>query len=214
LAELVDVASLSLTQVSDNPVFLAPDAEHPNGRCVSTGGYHNALAWPALNAVATAYADLCTIADRLIARILDGSTSFLPDQLMDERGQGLYLGTLGFAVVGYGEQARRAAQSVFLPGSESGGFVQNDIAVPTVLAWQGAMTAGSMLDRAIASLSLVATQALVWSQVEGRHLPLRLRSRTSLSPKRRWTNSRPPAAIPPKSQPASSVAYSADRPCR
>jgi histidine ammonia-lyase len=173
LAELVDVASLSLTQVSDNPVFLAPDAEHPGGRCVSTGGYHNALAWPALNALATACADLCTIADRLIARLLDGSTSFLPDQLMDEGEQGLYLGTLGFAVVGYGEQARRAAQSVFLPGSESGGFVQNDVAVPTVLAWQGAMTAGSMLDRALASLSLVATQALV---VTGRRPPPALRA--------------------------------------
>ena len=154
--------------MSDNPVFLPPDRDHPDGRVLSTGGYHNAAAWPALNALAMAYADLCTVCDRMIARLLDGRTSGLPDQLGGGDGDRGYLGTLGFAVVGYGEAARRAAQAVFLPGSDSGGFVQNDLAVPTALAWEGQDTAGRMLDAALGAVAVVASQAL---HVSGRDAP-------------------------------------------
>ena len=159
-ARAAKTAAMSLCQVSDNPVFLPPDPEHPRGRVLSTGGYHNAAAWPALQALAMAYADLCTICDRMIARILDGRTSGLPDQLGGGDGERGYLGTLGFAAVGYGEAARRAAQAVFLPGSESGGFVQNDTAVPTALAWEGQDVAGRMLDAALGAVAVVASQAL------------------------------------------------------
>ena len=62
--------------------------------------------------------------------------------------------------------ARRRA--VFLPGSESGGFVQNDLAVPTALAWEGQETAGRLLDRALAAVAIVASQALA---VTGREAP-------------------------------------------
>jgi histidine ammonia-lyase len=168
VAQAADAASTSLAQVSDNPVFLAPDAANPRGRVLSTGGYHNTVAWPALNGLAMAYADLCTIADRLIARLLDGRTSGLPDQLGGGDGERGYLGTLGFAVVGYGEAARRAAQAVFLPGSDSGGFVQNDTAVPTALAWEGQDAAGRLLDQALAAVAVVAGQAL---EVSGRAAP-------------------------------------------
>ncbi|MHB1930575.1 MAG: aromatic amino acid lyase, partial [Acidimicrobiales bacterium] len=41
-------ASTSLRSVTDNPVYLLPDGGHPLGRAVSTGGYHNAMAYPAL----------------------------------------------------------------------------------------------------------------------------------------------------------------------
>lgn len=163
-----DVAATSLAQVSDNPVYLPPDREHPNGRVLSTGGYHNNAAWPALQALAASYADLCTVADRMIARLLDGNSSGLPDQLGSVAKEGYYLGTLGFAAVGYGEAARRAAQAVFLPGSESGAFVQNDLAVPTALAWEGQETAGRLLDRALGTVAVVASQALA---VTGRGAP-------------------------------------------
>ena len=39
-------ARISLASISDNPVYLPPDARHPFGRCISTGGYHNAMAAP------------------------------------------------------------------------------------------------------------------------------------------------------------------------
>ena len=173
-ARAIDTAATSLAQVSDNPVFLPPDAQNPDGRILSTGGYHNAAAWPALNALAMAYADLCTVCDRMIARLLDGRTSGLPDQLGGGDGDRGYMGTLGFVVVGYGEAARRAAQAVFLPGSESGGFVQNDLAVPTALAWEGQDCAGRMLDAALGAVAVVASQAL---HVSGRSAPPALRHR-------------------------------------
>lgn len=160
LAVAATVAATSLSQVSDNPTYFPPDDGDPDGHILSTGGYHNAAAWPALNALAMAYADLVTLCDRLIPRLLDGATSGLPDQLGDGSGQSPYFGTLGFAVAGYGETARRAAQAVLMPGSESGGFVQNDLAVPTNIAWDGQETAGRMLDYALASVALVASQAL------------------------------------------------------
>jgi histidine ammonia-lyase len=185
-ARAAETAATSLRQVSDNPVFLPPDAEHPRGRVLSTGGYHNAAAWPALQALAMAYADLCTVCDRLIARMLDGRTSGLPDQLGgDGDGELGYLGTLGFATVGYGEAARRAAQAVFLPGSESGGFVQNDTAVPTSLAWEGQDTAGRMLDAALGAVALVASRAF---HVTGRDAPPALREQLA-----GWRASAPPA---------------------
>jgi histidine ammonia-lyase len=162
LARAEDAARISLPQVSDNPTFFPPEDDRSNGEIHSTGGYHNAAAWPALNALAMAYADLTTICDRIIARMLDGNTSGLPPQLMPSQADdesGLYLGTLGFGVVGYGEAARRAAQAVFLPGSESGGFVQNDVAVPTALAWKGQEDAGRMLDLCLGAVAVTAVRA-------------------------------------------------------
>ncbi|HEX6011885.1 MAG TPA: aromatic amino acid lyase [Geminicoccaceae bacterium] len=173
-ARAAETAAVSLAQVSDNPVFLPPDERHPDGRVLSTGGYHNAAAWPALHALAAIYADLCTVCDRMLARLLDGRTSGLPDQLQAGPDDERYLGTLGFAVVGYGEQARRAAQTVFLPGSDSGGFVQNDVSVPTALAWEGQETAGRMLDKALGAVAVVASQAL---HVTGRDPPPALAGR-------------------------------------
>jgi histidine ammonia-lyase len=178
-------ATTSLSQISDNPVFLPPDDRHPTGRILSTGGYHNAAAWPALHALAASYADLCTVCDRMIARVLDGRTSGLPDQLGGGDGDVGYLGTLGFAVVGWGEAARRAAQTVFLPGSDAGGFVQNDLAVPTTLAWEGQEAAGRMLDLALGAVAVVASQAL---HVTGRQAPPGLRERLA-----GWRSVAPPA---------------------
>jgi histidine ammonia-lyase len=165
-----EAARISLPQVSDNPTYFPPEDDNSNGEVHSTGGYHNAAAWPALNALAMAYADLTTICDRMIARMLDGGTSGLPAQLMppDADESTLYLGTLGFAVVGYGEAARRAAQAVFLPGSESGGFVQNDVAVPTALAWKGQEDAGRMLDLCLGAVAVTAQRAF---EVTGRTAP-------------------------------------------
>jgi histidine ammonia-lyase len=174
LSRLEETATISLAQVSDNPTYLPPDREHPNGRILSTGGYHNAAAWPDINAVAAAYADLAGIADRHISRLLDGKTSGLPDGLLTGPDDERYLGTIGFAVAGYAEAARLAAQRVFLPASEGGGFVQNDTPVPTALAWDGQDRAGRQLDRALSSLALIASHAL---DVTERDAPPALRSR-------------------------------------
>jgi histidine ammonia-lyase len=163
-------ATTSLASVSDNPVYLPPDADHPLGRVYSTGGYHNAMATPALDDLAAAWADLALLADRQTTKLLDGRVSLLPDQLQAE-GTHAYLGCLPMATVGYVEQARHAATGTLLPGSESGGFGQNDVAPLTFLAWAKEREAGWCLEAALANLAVVASQALF---VTGRPAPAAL----------------------------------------
>ena len=161
-----EVSAISLSAVSDNPVYLPPDADHPDGRCFSTGGYHNGKAYPALDNLAAAWADLTLLCDRHTTKLLDGDISLLPPQLkVGDRG---YVGTVGFSVLGYAEQARQAAQRSFLPGSEGGGFGQNDVAVPTFFSWRKEAEAGMCLEAGLACLAAIASQAFY---VTGREAP-------------------------------------------
>ena len=152
-----EVATTSLRAITDNPVFIFPDDGHPNGRVLSNGGYHNAAATPALDNLAAAWADLALVCDRQTNRLLDGHISLLPEYLMSE--QGGYIGCLGFVSTDYVEQARHAAQRTFLPGSEGGGFGQNDLAVPTFASWRKEGEAGRCLDANLAILAATASQA-------------------------------------------------------
>jgi histidine ammonia-lyase len=170
LAQGEEAAESSLSAVSDNPVFLPPDAAHPNGQVFSTGGFHNAKAYPALDNLGAAWADLALLCDRQVTKLLDGKVSRLADYLL--AGEGGYLGCLGFTAAGYAEQARQAAQRSFLPGSEGGGFGQNDVAVPTFHCWRKEAEAGRCLDSGLACLAVIASQAF---HVSSRDAPARLR---------------------------------------
>jgi len=145
LAQGEAAAGSSLKAVTDNPLFLPPDEANPNGRVVSTGGFHNAKAYPALDNLAAAWADLALLCDRQVDKLLDGNVSRLPNHLLAV--EGAYLGCLGFTAAGYAEQARQAAQRSFLPGSEGGGFGQNDVAVPTFQSWRKEAEAEKLLGR-------------------------------------------------------------------
>ena len=151
-----------------------PD-EHPFGRFESTGGYHNPHAVLAMDAVTAACANLCVLAGRHGAKLLDGAVSLLPDQLAapdaDDEVRRVCMGCLPMAQTGYEEEARMYAQATLLPGSESGGFGQNDVASPVFLAWSKQERAGRCLDMALASLVPIALRAL---DVTGRPVPPRL----------------------------------------
>src|SRR4030095_9810486 len=149
-------ASTSLGAITDNPVFLAATLERPKARIYSTGGYHNAMAYPTLDNLAAAMADLCHIADRHTSKLLDGRYSLLPDQL--QKGDGL--AGLGMVQVGYAEQARRAAQRNFLPGSEGGGFGQNDVSPPTFPAWRAPDEGRRCLEGGLGILPVGVSQPL------------------------------------------------------
>ena len=174
-----EIASQSLAAATDNPVLLDGDEAHPFGEFVSTGGYHNAQAAMAMDMLAAAYANLCVIAERNSAKLLDGNVSLLPDQLLDDDdGEGArrgYMGCLPMAATGYEEEARLYAQPTLLPGSESGGFGQNDVASPVFLAWTKQARAGRCLDLALATLAPIAVRAL---DVTARPAPMPLRAMT------------------------------------
>ena len=168
-----EVAAESLQAVTDNPVWIeGADAAHPFGQFVSNGGYHNPHAVLAMDALTAACANLCVLAERQGAKLLDGAVSLLPDQLVasgaDEDDPRAYLGCLPMAQTGYEEEARLYAQATLLPGSESGGFGQNDVASPVFLAWSKQDRAGRCLDMALASLVPIALRAF---DVTGRPVP-------------------------------------------
>ena len=64
LAAAERAASISLQSVTDNPVYIPPDAERPLGTVFSTGGYHNSQSPAAMDSIAAAWADLCQLAER------------------------------------------------------------------------------------------------------------------------------------------------------
>jgi histidine ammonia-lyase len=177
LAAAERAATVSLASASDNPVFIPPDADHPDGRCISTGGYHNAMATPALDDLAAIWADVCLLCDRHGSKLLNGRVSHLPDLLMvgrhpsDSDGHG-NVGYIPMAITGYLEQARNAAQRTFIPGTESAGAGQDDVAATAFLAWAKEAHAGRCLDAALGMLAVIASQAL---HVTGREPPPGLR---------------------------------------
>jgi len=157
-----EVAEISIASVTDNPVYLLPDPQHPLGRVYSTGGYHNAQACPAIDAVNARYADLCTLCDHHTHRLHDPEVSGLPEGLaMPGSGSPFGTGLLAFIGVGYAEEARHAAARTFLPASEGGGFAgQNDVPSPTMLAYGKHRSASRCLDSLLAILAVAACQAL------------------------------------------------------
>jgi histidine ammonia-lyase len=171
-------ATVSLSSISDNPVYLVPDAKHPYGRCISTGGYHNAMAAPALDDLAGIWADICLLCDRHSGKLLNGPVSHLPDQLLvgREPGQSDGRGNIGYvpmAANAYIELAKAAAQRTFIPSSDSYASGQDDVATPSFIAWSKEARAGRCLDASLAMLAVVASQALF---VTNREAPRSLRA--------------------------------------
>src|ERR1700722_7848249 len=178
VAEAERAATISLRSASDNPVYIPPDDENPFGRCISTGGYHNAMAAPALDGLAAIWADICLLCDRHGSKLLNGRVSGLPDLLLsgrdpsDSDGHGS-VGYVPMAITGYLEQAKLSAQRTFIPGTESAGAGQDDVATTAFLAWSKEERAGRCADAAMSMLAMLASQALY---VTGRQPPPALRS--------------------------------------
>jgi histidine ammonia-lyase len=176
--EAEEAATTALASVTHNPTYLEPDADHPHGRVVSTGGFHNALAAPAMDGVAGAAADLCLLAGRLVVGLLNGRASGYPDFLLNERAVGESdghgaLGYLPMAVAGFVEEARAHAQRTPIPAMDASVFGQDDVAAPAFLAWPKAIKAGEALDRSLAVLGVTASQALHLTRREPATEPLR-----------------------------------------
>ena len=153
------VARQSLPAVSDNPVVFIGGEQIGPDAVVSTGGYHNAQAPAVMDALTASYANLALIASRAGAKLQDANISLLPPFLGYPDGR-TYLGCLPMAMVGYEEELRMLAQPTLLPGSESGGYGQDDVASPVFTAWSKQERAGVLLEQTLASLSAIAMRAL------------------------------------------------------
>ncbi|MEQ8369285.1 MAG: aromatic amino acid lyase [Alphaproteobacteria bacterium] len=158
IAQVEEVAAVSLSAISDNPVYVLPDKAHPHGRAFSTGGYHNGMAYPAMDALNAAWADLCTLADHHMVKMKRGHVSLLPDGLVKPGQHPYSVGMVGMTQIDYLEEARAAAQRTFLPLSE--GDSQNDTPSPVFLSYKKSLRAADCLDSMLAQLAVIASQAL------------------------------------------------------
>ena len=152
LAGAERVATVSLSAVTDNPVFLPPAGGRPLGAVYSGGGYHNAQAAAVIDGFAFAQADLCQLAERLT------------DHLFQNPGTAPLVGydewsvkPLHMVVNGWAEEARALAVPTLL---SLGGFGQNDVPVLNFAAWRKATAIGHCLDAGLAALAALASQAL------------------------------------------------------
>lgn len=151
-AQAEGAARDSLASVTDNPVYVPPDEERPLGAVYSNGGYHNARAAPAIDALAFAYTDLCQLAERLTEHLFQ-HPQVGPLLSRDE----WTIKPLHMAVNGWAEEARATAQPTFI---SLGGFGQNDVPALSFLAWQKFTSIARCLDAALAGLAVVVSQAL------------------------------------------------------
>jgi len=158
VAHLEQAARTSLASAAHNPVFIPPDGDHPNGRLVSTGGYHNAMGYPALNSLTAAWADLALIAERHVSALHNSSVSELPELLALPGAPGSETNLFGWVAGGFAETARAVAAPTLLPASVND--ARDDVSVPTFLAYAQERRGAESLDGALAVLSLVASQAL------------------------------------------------------
>src|SRR4051794_5048571 len=151
-AEAERAAAVALRSVTDNPVYVLPDADRPLGTVVSTGGYHNARGPAAMDGVGSVWADLCQLAQRLTDKLLQHpSTAALLAR--DE----WTMKPLHMVQTGWAEEARAHAGATLL---SLGGFGQNDVPSMGFLAWRRADAIGRCLDAALAILAALGAQAL------------------------------------------------------
>jgi len=158
VAHLEEAARTSLSSAAHNPVFVSPDAEHLHGRVISTGGYHNAMAYPALNALTVAWADLALIAERHVTALHTAAVSELPNLLALPGAPGSETNLFGWVATGFVEGARAAATPTMLPASVND--ARDDVSSPTFLAYGKELRGAECLEGVLAILSLVASQAL------------------------------------------------------
>ena len=77
---------MSLRSVTDNPVYVPPDDQHRLGQAFSTGGFHNAMAYPALNSLTAAWADLALLTERHVTALGTAEISGLPREQRSASG--------------------------------------------------------------------------------------------------------------------------------
>ena len=140
-------------------MYLPPDDDHPFGRVISTGGYHNGMAYPAMSALAAAWADLAFLAERHVTAMHVGATAaHLPRLLERPDGGGGRTNLLGWVAGSFLEDARSAASVTLLPAGLAD--AQNDVAAPSFAAYRKVRTAGGCLDASLALLGATSSQAL------------------------------------------------------
>jgi histidine ammonia-lyase len=165
LATLHEVAEVSLRGVGCNPVYLPPGPGYPEGRVLSNGGFHNAQAAPALDAMAVAWVNLAILAHQQIIGLHYGHLPGLPERLATlpakpaRPSSGYSTAPLAWVPSDYVTEMQRLAAPTLLAPAEIADD-QDDIAITAPAAFRAEEEAGRLLDHILAVLAVSASQAL------------------------------------------------------
>ncbi len=164
VSALEELAEVALRSDASNPTFLPPDTEHPIGRVLSTGSFHNAAAAPAIDAIVRSWADLGGLIHRHAINMHRSRVSLLPDRLIPpgaDSSSSTYSTTyLEYLPNGFVEEMRRLSQPTLISTSDTAASMQDDVPITTALAFVNERRAAECFDMTIAVLAVIASQAL------------------------------------------------------
>jgi histidine ammonia-lyase len=158
VAAVEKAATVSLRSVTSDVVYVSDELGRSAGRPVRSGGYLNGMAYPALNALSAAWADLALVAERQVTALNTAETSGLPVNLVAPGAPGNGTYAYGWAANGYVEEARAAATPALLPCAVED--LHADVLSPTSGAYRRERRAAECLDGVLAILAIVSSQAL------------------------------------------------------
>jgi histidine ammonia-lyase len=160
LTEVSRSAEIGLQSLKDNPTFLRSDAESGADAVVSSGGYHDHRAAKAIDQVNSALLDLCVLASRQVAHLLDGVGLGLP-ALLARTGDGVGAEYLSWGMTEPLASARRAAEATTLDvGLHDPAGNQSDICSLGFIAYGKHRAIARAFDACFTSLAITAALAL------------------------------------------------------
>jgi histidine ammonia-lyase len=159
VGEVEEAARNALTRVSDNPVFLGPDEAPPNGRILSTGGFHVPSAYHTINWLTAAWADLAVVAAREVDRLQRGEVTGLS---MRPEGDSVRTAMALFVPVAHDLAARAVSHAApaLTPLYTGTTTIETDVVMPLFLAYEKEEACSWCLDRILAVLATCSSQAL------------------------------------------------------
>ena len=160
LEEVSRAAQIGLHAVKDNPTFLCGDEDGEHDLVVSSGGYHDHRAGKAIDQVNSVLTDLCVLASRHVAHLLDGVGLGLP-ALLAQPGDRAGAEYLSWGMIEPLATARAAGAPTTLDVSvhdPAGG--QSDIASLGFIAYGKHRAVARSFDTCFASLGIAVALAL------------------------------------------------------
>jgi histidine ammonia-lyase len=159
-AEVANAAQIGLQSLKDNPTFLRDAVDGGQDVVVSSGGYHDHRAAKSIDQVNSVMTDLCVLASRQIAHLLDGGGLGLPP-LLAQKGDGVGAEYLAWGLTEPLAAARRAAEATTLDvGLQDPAGNQSDTASLGFIAYGKHRVVARAFDACFASLAVTAALAL------------------------------------------------------
>jgi histidine ammonia-lyase len=159
LAEASNSAQIGLQSLKDNPTFLQDAVDCEQDVVVSSGGYHDHRAAKSIDQVNSALTDLCVLASRHVAHLLDGGLGLPP--LLAHPGDGVGAEYLAWGMTEPLATARRAAEPTTLDiGLQDPAGNQSDIASLGFIAYGKHRAIALSFDACFASLAITTALAL------------------------------------------------------